>query len=272
MGPDYDLEYVEARRVLLDALHALGSHRKAVVLVGAQAIYHRVGAGSLLVAPFTTDGDLALHPKMLDDEPLLAKALTSAGFSLAVKPGTWARDNVQIDLMVPEALGGGGRRSARLGPHGTDAARKAVGLEAALVDNDRFTLHALHPSDRRSVEIAVAGLAALLVAKLHKLAEREQVRARQSSKDGLDVLRILQAGDLRAVSATLAQLEHHDFAGPVTRDARVLLRGLFGSPNAHGTTMAVLATVGVEEPATIVASCVALATELLRYWEESLAR
>jgi hypothetical protein len=28
-------EYVEARRVLLDALEALGSHRKAVVLVGA---------------------------------------------------------------------------------------------------------------------------------------------------------------------------------------------------------------------------------------------
>lgn len=34
-----DLEYGAARRVLLDALEALGTHRKAVVLAGAQAIY-----------------------------------------------------------------------------------------------------------------------------------------------------------------------------------------------------------------------------------------
>jgi hypothetical protein len=40
---EHDHEYVEARRVLLDALLALDNHRKAVVLVGAQAIYHRVG-------------------------------------------------------------------------------------------------------------------------------------------------------------------------------------------------------------------------------------
>lgn len=47
MAREYDPEYVEARRVLLDALEALGNHRKAVVLVGAQAIYQRVGAGNL---------------------------------------------------------------------------------------------------------------------------------------------------------------------------------------------------------------------------------
>ena len=39
----YEFDYVEARRVLLDALEALGAQRRAVVLVGAQAIYHRVG-------------------------------------------------------------------------------------------------------------------------------------------------------------------------------------------------------------------------------------
>ena len=38
-----DPEFVAARRVLLDALEALGAHRKAVVLVGAQAIYLHVG-------------------------------------------------------------------------------------------------------------------------------------------------------------------------------------------------------------------------------------
>lgn len=260
-------EYVEARRVLLDALEALGSHRKAVVLVGAQAIYHRVGAGYLQVAPFTSDGDLALNPDVLDDEPLLAEALLAAGFSLAVKPGTWARHAVQIDLMVPAAVGGTGRRSARLGPHGTEVARKAKGLEAALVDYDVFTLAALDPADARTIEVAIAGLSALLVAKLHKLAEREGTPARWSPKDGLDVLRILQGGDLAKLGATLADLEAHPIAGAVTREARALLSRLFGTPSAHGAAMAVRASVGVEEPATIAAACAALAAELLVAWE-----
>jgi len=32
MRGEYDREYVEARRILLDALEALGNHRRAVVL------------------------------------------------------------------------------------------------------------------------------------------------------------------------------------------------------------------------------------------------
>lgn len=127
--------------------------------MGAQAIYHRVGAGNLLVAPFTSDGDLALDPNVLDDEPLLAEAFLAAGFTLAVKPGTWARSEVQIDLMVPETLGGPGRRSARLGPHGTEVARKAKGLEAAIVDNSVFTLTALDPADTRRVRETLRELA-----------------------------------------------------------------------------------------------------------------
>ena len=39
--------YVLARKVLLDALTALGSHRDAIVLVGAQAVYLRVGEADL---------------------------------------------------------------------------------------------------------------------------------------------------------------------------------------------------------------------------------
>lgn len=71
--------YVIARRVLLDALDALGAHRDAVVLVGAQAVYLRVGEADLAVAPFTTDGDLAIEPALLGDIPPLEKALMNAG-------------------------------------------------------------------------------------------------------------------------------------------------------------------------------------------------
>ena len=38
-----DERYVIARRVLLDALEALGEHREATILVGAQAIYLHAG-------------------------------------------------------------------------------------------------------------------------------------------------------------------------------------------------------------------------------------
>ena len=52
--------YVAARRVLLDALTALHDHLGAIVLVGAQAVYVHAGEGDLVVAPFTTDADLAI--------------------------------------------------------------------------------------------------------------------------------------------------------------------------------------------------------------------
>lgn len=219
------------------------------------------------MAPFTSDGDLALNPDVLDDEPLLVEALLAAGFSLTVKPGTWARHAVQIDLMVPSAVGGTGRRSARIGPHGTEVARKAKGLEAALVDYGVFTLAALDPADARTIEVAIAGRSALLVAKLHKLAEREGTLARWSSKDGLDALRIVQGGDLAKIGAVLAGLEAHPIVGAVTREARALLRRLFGTSSAHAAAMAVRASVGVEEPDTIAAACAALAGELLVAWE-----
>ena len=53
-------EYVEARRLLLDALEALSPHSDALVLAGAQAMYLHTGGGHLAVAEYTTDTDMAL--------------------------------------------------------------------------------------------------------------------------------------------------------------------------------------------------------------------
>jgi len=265
----HDPEYVAARRVLLDALDALGVHRKAVVLVGAQAIYLRVGPGDMAVAPFTTDGDLALNPNVLDDEPTLAEALRAAGFDLAVTPGTWSLTDVQIDLLVPSSLGGPGRRSARLGPHGTEVARKAKGLEAALVDHSAVRLASLEAKDVRTFDVAVAGLAALLVAKLHKIAAREATPERWAPKDGLDVLRILRGADFVQIATTLTGLEKHPVAGAVTLEARAYLRRLFASRNAHGAALAVRASAGLEEAAAIAVSCEVLALSLLAAWDRA---
>ena len=49
-----DPEYVQACRVLLDALEALMPHRSAIVVAGAQAVYLHTGEGALAIAPYTT--------------------------------------------------------------------------------------------------------------------------------------------------------------------------------------------------------------------------
>lgn len=265
----HEPEYVAARRVLLDALEALGAQRKAIVLVGAQAIYLHVGAGDLAVAPYTSDGDLGINPDLLDDEPILAEALRAAGFELAVKPGTWSLTGVQIDLLVPSSLGGPGRRSARLGLHGTEVARKAKGLEAAIVDHRIVRLASLAPEDTRSFDVAVAGPAGLLVAKLHKIAEREATPERSAQKDGLDVLRILRAMDLAQLAATLSLLEAHPVAAAVTREARAQLRALFADRGGHGAQLAVRASAGLEDAAAIALSCEVLARRLLVAWGDA---
>lgn len=118
--------YVVARRVLLDALAAMEAHLDALVVVGAQAVYIRTGEGDLAVAPYTTDADLAIHPARLGPEPRIEIALGKAGFDReGAQVGIWkksvlvagASQVVQVDFLIPETLGGPGRRSARIPPH-----------------------------------------------------------------------------------------------------------------------------------------------------------
>jgi hypothetical protein len=262
----FDPAYVAARRVLLDALEALGPHRKAVVLVGAQAIYWHIGEGDLAVAPHTTDGDLVIDPRELDDVPDLSRALTDAGFALTVTPGTWTRSDVPIDLIVPAQLGGSGRRGARLGAHGTSVARKTVGLEAAVVDHVGIRLGALENGDGRSFEVRVAGLAALLVAKLHKVFDRKDEPGRSTDKDALDVLRILRFAEPDALTSKLNALAREPVTEEVTSAAMRYLVALFGNDDTTGTRMVVRAIRGLEDETAVARSCAVLTGMLAERW------
>ena len=62
-------------------LSALAPHGKAVVVVGAQAVYLRTYDANLAVAPDTTDGDLVIDPSVLGDESLLGEAMAHALFT-----------------------------------------------------------------------------------------------------------------------------------------------------------------------------------------------
>lgn len=73
----YDPNYVVARTVLLDALDALADHRDALIVVGAQAVYLRTEPLEGY-QDFTTDGDLALDPSLLQEQPGLDAAMRQA--------------------------------------------------------------------------------------------------------------------------------------------------------------------------------------------------
>jgi hypothetical protein len=253
MRPAIDPQYVAARRVLLDALEALAEHKDAVIVAGAQAIYLRAGEGEIGIAPYTTDGDLAIDPAALRDEPQIETAMRAAHFTRSLTdPGTWLATvtvdgielTIPIDLIVPEGVAPpGGRRGARLGPHGNRAARRAVGLEAALIDHSPMTVGALELSDTRRFEVEVASVTALFVAKAHKIHDRLASKrpGRAEDKDAADIYRLMQTTSPADVAARLAALRGHETAGPVTEAAIGYLVELFGRRNGRGVQMAIRA-------------------------------
>ena len=279
--------YVAARRVLLDGLEALGGQRQAAIVVGAHAIYLRVGEGDLATTPHTTDADLALDPSLLGGDPMLDDALRAAGFwpktgSGGPIVGSWVAKqrvdgravNIDLDLLVPEAVSGVGTRAARLGLQGDRLARKAFGLELALVDSDLMVVGSLD-ADPRSFEVHVAGTAALLISKVHKVAERLDDPRRNDyiAKDSLDILRLLRGDDLDAVASLLARARSAELP---TSDAVVaaavattvtqglaLLGAEFARETARGCALAGRAAVGRDDPAVVAASLAALVQRLL---------
>lgn len=274
-------EYAAARTVLLDALDALVEHRSSLVVVGAQAVYLRTGSAGLTIAPFTTDGDVTLDPRALSSSPLLEEAMGAAGFHLlehlrGIEPGTWVKTvqvagrsyEVPVDLIVPEAVLEGGRtRGARLPEHGKRAAKRTHGLEAALVDSSEMQIRGSAAGDDRSTTVAVAGAAALLVAKVVKISERiadDRRPHRQKDKDAADVLRLLRATPVTAMAERLDGLRDDPVAGPVTREALAELPALFGARASRGVVMAVRAVELDVLPATVEAQVTGYVQELVR--------
>lgn len=276
-----DPEYIAARTVLLDALTALATHRPALVVVGAQAVYLRTGSAGLSIAPYTTDGDLALDPTLLGEDPLLEEAMRRGGFQLlqrehGVEPGTWVgaaevaghHYQVPVDLIVPAAvLRGGNTRGARLPVHGKRAAKRTHGLEAALVDSDQMPLPGLAAGDERSITVAVAGVAALLVAKVIKIRDRVADDARphrQKDKDAGDILRLVRATPVHQMATSLDTLRTHPIAGDVTQEALHGLETLFRAPGSPGVVMAIRAVQLDLPPEQVETQLTVYVRELLR--------
>ncbi|WP_419914053.1 hypothetical protein [Candidatus Poriferisodalis sp.] len=124
-------------------------------------------------------------------------------------------------------------------------------------------MSALEPGDDRSIEMNVAGPGALLVAKIHKIADRSSTPDRLIGKDALDVLRLLQCVSTDELCARLVRLRQDELSRDVTDEAIAQMPLLFGSSDSLGVSMAVRAVGDLENPDVIASSMVALANDLL---------
>ncbi len=127
-----------------------------------------------------------------------------------------------------------------------------------------MTITGLAPGDTRAVDVDVAGVAALFVAKAHKITDRSAGPARRlNDKDAGDVLRLVRFTRPGEVAATLAQLRAHPIAGAATTEAIEQLRALFGTQRSPGVEMAVRAMATALPAATVRAQLSGYITQLL---------
>lgn len=125
----------------------------------------------------------------------------------------------------------------------------------------------LDPADERAQTMLVAGPAALLVAKVHKIIERLGDRDRAQDKDALDLFRLLQAVPTEDLAQRLEALLGDDSAGVVTAEALERIPVLFGATGSDGIAMAVRAAALGEDSVILAGSFVALIGELRQAFE-----
>lgn len=270
-GAEPDL-FTRTRSVLLDALEALVEHRDSVIVIGAQAVYLRAGNVEVAIAESTKDSDVAIDLRGLGEDPTIDAAMEKANFIRNPEkgqPGAWvSADGIPVDIMVPAALAPGSptKRSVNQPPHHKMSMRRAHGLEAAVVDNSEMVVNALDPDDGRSIIARVAGPAALIVAKCHKIGERvnDPNPNRLNDKDAHDLYRILRAFQTSDLAAMFAVLLADEISRAVTNEALTYLDDLFADGSeAIGSVMAGRAEEGVGEPDEVSVAVSVLAAALV---------
>ena len=135
------------------------------------------------------------------------------------------------------------------------------------MSHTRRKISSLVSDEDRSCILKVAGPAALLVAKVHKIGERLEDpaghRQEQLPKDAFDIYRLLSAIDTAELAEEFGLLRSHRISSSVTSEALSKFRSLFGSRSGIGTTLLVNSVRGLEDPDFIIESSVALSQDLL---------
>jgi len=123
--------------------------------------------------------------------------------------------------------------------------------------------------------LPVAGVAALLVSKVHKVAERldDPKRDDYITKDALDMLRLLRGSDVDSIAHVLLQARSTkvdtadrmvaNAIATTVEQALTVLRAEFSTENARGCALAGRAAAGRDDAAVVAASLAALVERLL---------
>ena len=211
--------YIEARRVLLDALVALAPHRLSVG--------RRRRAGRIPSNRRCRPGGRALHDRwrprgrsrLAPSRPLDREHDEIGGLPTGGPPrsrrtrdlgrGSRHRGSTRGDPGRPDRSRG--RRATRRQTWGASGSPWQQGRTTRtrtsrrhLVDKDPITISALDSGDPRSITVDVAGVAALMVAKAHKLHDRVDRPSRLDDKDAADVFRMMQVTTPATVGIKLA--------------------------------------------------------------------
>lgn len=133
-----------------------------------------------------------------------------------------------------------------------------------LVDRDLMIVSSLEAEeDDRSFPIQVAGPAALLIAKLHKMQDREGT-SRQGDKDALDVFRLLRGVSIEEFAERMRRVRSEVASRAAAETAAAYLSTHFGDRRGDGVALILRAIGPLADPDEGSASCVALTSDLLR--------
>jgi hypothetical protein len=225
-----------SRRAIIDVVGSvLAPQRDALTIVGAHAVILRTQDLNIFVSP-TGDGDLGVTPSLVLGEPPLDVLMSAAGFEPRTdsRPGLWGRGrieadngkvtwNEQIDLITGEGLSGNTRAGKRsvsaLSAHGRGVG-STPGIELTAFDRSEM-LVADFVDPAVTVEVNVAGYAALICAKSFKLGERLDAGGqRLRDKDAGDLWRLLRCADRDNVVDVFGEYADHDAIGSSVRRGR----------------------------------------------------
>ncbi|TFB98641.1 hypothetical protein [Cryobacterium sp. HLT2-28] len=157
----------------------------------------------------TRDGDLAINPVLIAEDPKIMEIMAEIGLEPArpERPGIYGYvserglpwdQRTTVDLLVPETYAGSKGRSARI-PGQKSATTRAYGLELAIHDRTLTKISTTDGEPELSVDVHVAGPAALLIAKAHKVSERladiERRPDRLRPKDSGDIALLMMVTD-----------------------------------------------------------------------------
>ncbi|MFE0021768.1 hypothetical protein [Amycolatopsis sp. NPDC059021] len=116
------------------------------------------------------------------------------------------------------------------------------------MDRSPVTITGLGNADNRSISVHVAGPAALLVAKAHKIRDRYEARLdkphRLVGKDASDVYRLMVTTPVSEVADSFRALVADTRVGAVTSSGLRHLRELFGGADTPGVRLAIEALAG----------------------------